>query len=170
MKPVCESAASSARSFISALAVELTYRHDPDKNALSAQMIRIRAETRHAPKDINANVEHSHEETYALEEIANEQHANCAGLGGIHDSQNVRRNDTDQHLCLVESLPEQNFRNNLTIGKIYEQGKSLRRLGISTKRESRTRKAHAGVNVVTSCGLLYQIINIGKETRTARKT
>ena len=34
----------------------------------------------------------------------------------------------------------------------------------------RTKKAHAGVNVVTSCGLLYQIINIGKHTETARKT
>ena len=170
MKPVCESAASSARLFISAFGVELTYRHDSNKNAFSAQTIRIRAETRHGPEDIDANVEHSHEGTNALEEVANEQHAHCAGLRGIHDSQNVRRNDTDQHLCLVESFQEQNLRNNLTIGKIYEQGKSLRRLGISTKRESRTRKAHAGVNVVTSCGLLYQIINIGKETRTARKT
>ena len=41
---------------------------------------------------------------------------------------------------------------------------------MSVKIESRTRKAHAGVNVVTSCGLLYQIINIGKETKTARET
>jgi hypothetical protein len=76
MKPVCESAASSGRSFTSALAVELTYRHDSNKNALSAQTIRIRAENRHAPKDINANVEHGHEETNALEEVADEQHAN----------------------------------------------------------------------------------------------
>jgi hypothetical protein len=133
-------------------------------------MIKIRENTRHTPKDINANVEHSHEKTNALEEVPNKQHANCAGLGGIHDSQNVRRNDTDQHLYSVDSLPKQNLRNNLTIGNIYEQGKSLRHLGISTKSESRTRKAHAGVNVFTSWGLLYQIINIGKETRTARMT
>jgi len=113
-------------------------------------MIRIRVETRHAPKDINANVEHSHEKTNALEKVANEQHANCAGLGGIHDSQYVRRNDTDQHLYSVELLPEPNLRNSLTIGKIYEQSKSLRHLGRATKSESRTRKAHAGVNVVTS--------------------
>jgi len=41
---------------------------------------------------------------------------------------------------------------------------------MSTKRNLRTKKAHAGVNVVTSCGLLYQIINIGKQTATDRKT
>jgi hypothetical protein len=35
------------------------------------------------PKDINANVEHRHEEANALEEVANEQHADCARLGGI---------------------------------------------------------------------------------------
>jgi hypothetical protein len=88
MKPVWERTASSARHSLAPQRL-VTYRHDPDNNVLSARMIRIRAETRHAPKDINANVEHSHEKTNALEEVANEQHANCAGLGGIHNSQNV---------------------------------------------------------------------------------
>jgi hypothetical protein len=58
------------------------------------------------PENINANVEHRHEEANALEEVANEQHADCAGLGGIYYSQDVRRNDANQHLYLVESLPE----------------------------------------------------------------
>jgi hypothetical protein len=76
---------------------------------------------RHTPEDIYANVEHRHEKSNTLEEVADEQHANSAGLGGIQDSQNVRRNDANQHLCLVESPPEQKMRSNLTIGKIYKQ-------------------------------------------------
>lgn len=42
--------------------------------------------------------------------------------------------------------------------------------GLVYSLEKRTKKAHAGVNVVTSCGLLYHIINIGKHTKTDRET
>ena len=33
-----------------------------------------------------------------------------------------------------------------------------------------TKKAHAGVNFVKSCGLLNHIINMGKQTATEKET
>ena len=77
-------------------------------------------ESRYIPKNIDTNVNHGDEESNTLEEVADEQHAHCAGRSRIQYTQDVCRNDTDEHLCFVEWPTQVKLNGEPTIGKIYE--------------------------------------------------
>jgi len=65
-------------------------------------------ERKYIPKNIDANVKHGNEETNTLEEVADEQHAHCAGLSRIQYAQDICRNNTDEHLCLLSDQLQSN--------------------------------------------------------------
>jgi hypothetical protein len=63
-----------------------TYRHDPAKRCSFNTDDWNARKSRHAPKDIDADVEHGHEEAKSLEEVADEEDTKYAGIGWVHDT------------------------------------------------------------------------------------
>ena len=43
----------------------------------------------YAPENVNADIEHRHEEANALEKVADEKHAKGTGFRRVHDPQDV---------------------------------------------------------------------------------